>query len=85
MTKVLWWILIIASVLWLVFNLLSIINYTMLNTSQVIHPMREFGETPELMERGKEISGLIWMFILFSITNLFSIIVGVVSLRKSKK
>tara|TARA_R110002074_G_scaffold222235_1_gene393029 strand:+ start:838 stop:1104 length:267 start_codon:yes stop_codon:yes gene_type:complete len=80
--KTMWWIALIISAIWLVVNILSIVNYTLINTFEVIHAKRDFGETAEILKREKEVVGLVKMFIFLALTNVFLIILSIISIRK---
>ena len=79
-----WWLILLISVVWLIINVLSIINYTLINTYEVIHAKRDFGDTAEILKREKEVLGLIKMFIFSALSNVFVIIISIISIRKVK-
>jgi len=79
-----WWVVLLISIVWLIINVLSIINYTLINTYEVIHAKRDLGDTPELLKREKEILGFVKMFTFSALSNVFVIIVSIISIRKAK-
>ena len=83
--KYLWIVVITISFIWLIINLLSIAGYSITNTYQVIHAEREFGETGEIVKRGKEIQDLVTHHLFFAGTNILVIITGFLSIKKLKK
>lgn len=82
--KVLWWAVVVISLIWVIISIVSSINFALINTYEVIHAKRFFGETAEILKKEKEVSGLMKQNIILSITNVFVITVGIITIKKMK-